>query len=185
MAHFITEWEGWAITCMAKSFVGPLVTKGFIGKDDMPDFVQDLAHEVIVQIERHDFTVNAGTLKTFSFRVMENHVFQLKRNHRSPGNRMIKDAVPLDAVTRAEDTDDIPQYAYAEAALCGEPAYAGSDIHAVREFLNTLDEESLSICRGLMEGKRVSEIAAELGLTRGCVRWRMKQIRSRMEYMGF
>ena len=189
MAHFITELEGWAITCMAKSFAGPLVAKGVIGKDDMSDFVQDLVHEVIVQIERHDFTVNVGTLKTFSFRVMENHVFQLKRKHRSPGNRMIKDAVPLDVVTRTEDTDDILQYANADltaysTAICGEPAYAGSNIHAVRELLNRLDGESLNICHGLMEGKSVLEIATELGLARGCVRWRIKQIRSRMEYMN-
>lgn len=113
MAHIITDVEAQALTRIAKSFIGPIVSQGVIQKRDMDDAVQELLQEAIRLSEEYDGGSSADFI-TFAHGVMKIQIFRVIRKLRSATTRILTDAIPIDVVCEAEDTDDVPDYRKSE-----------------------------------------------------------------------
>ena len=105
MAHIITDAEAQTLTRIAKSLIGPIVSQGVIQKRDMDDAVQELLQEAIRLSEEYDGGSSADFI-TFAHGVMKIQIFRVIRKLWSATTRILTDAIPIDALNEAEDTDE-------------------------------------------------------------------------------
>ncbi len=189
MAHIITDAEAQTLTRIAKSLIGPIVSQGLIQKRDMDDAVQELLLAAVRNADNYNDTSDAGFL-TFAHGVMQNMAFRVVRKFRSATYRMLTDAVSIDAMCEAEDTDDAPDYRKIGMSIQmpGE-ATAQEDrrqtqIHLVRSVINRLSPEMREICRLLIAGCNTSEISRRTALSRKAVRIRIPLIKEALIEAG-
>lgn len=181
MAHIITDAEAQSLVKIANSIIGPLVNQGLIKKNDMPDAVQELLAEAVRLSDNYDENSEAE-FTTYAHGVMDVQVFRVIRKLYSATNRMLTEAVSLDAILEAEDSDDAPDYnrlGITPTSLTGDEHESKRQdfLASVREVIRTLPEEQQNICRLLMDGHSVLEIARISGTTRKIVRNRIDSIK--------
>ena len=176
MAHIITDVEAQALTRIAKSFIGPIVSQGVIQKRDMDDAVQELLQEAIRLSEAHG--------------VMKIQIFRVIRKLRSATTRILTDAIPIDVVCEAEDTDDVPDYRkIGMVILMPGEATTQEDrrqhqILLVRSVMNSLSPDMRKICYLLIAGCSASEISRRTALSRKAVRIRISSIKQALIKSG-
>lgn len=189
MAHIITDAEAQTLTRIAKSLIGPIVSQGLIRRSDMDDAVQELLLAAVRNSDLYNETSSAEFL-TFAHGVMQNATFRVVRKFRSATSRILTDAISIDAVCDAEDTDDAPDYGkigmqvrMPEGVTTGEKKRQ-DQILLIREVVASLSPESQKICRLLSAECSVSEIARRTALTRKIVRLRIESIKTALLEAG-
>ena len=189
MAHIITDAEAQTLTRIAKSLIGPIVSQGVIQKRDMDDAVQELLQEAIRLSEEYDGGSSADFI-TFAHGVMKIQIFRVIRKLRSATTRILTDAIPIDALNEAEDTDEAPDYRKIgmEIQMRGEATpqenRRQSQILLVRSVINSLSSDMQEICLLLIAGCSASEISRRTALSRKAVRIRISSIRASLIESG-
>ena len=181
MAHIITDAEAQTLTRIAKSLIGPIVSQGLIQKRDMDDAVQELLLEAVRLSDQYDDSSTAEFI-TYAHGVMKIQVFRVIRKFRSATSRILTDAISIDAVCDAEDTDDAPDYSkigrlvQMQDETTSQEHRRQEQILRVRTVINCLPTDSQTICRLLIAECSVSEIARRTCLSRKAVRLRIGAI---------
>ncbi len=189
MAHIITDAEAQTLTRIAKSLIGPIVSQGVIQKRDMDDAVQELLQEAIRLSEEYDDGSSADFI-TFAHGVMKIQIFRVIRKLWSATTRILTDAIPIDVVCEAEDTDDVPDYRkIGMVILMPGEATAQEDrrqhqILLVRSVMNSLSPDMRKICYLLIAGCSASEISRRTALSRKAVRIRISSIKQALIKSG-
>lgn len=189
MAHIITDTEAQTLTRIAKSLIGPIVRQGLIQKRNMDDAVQELLLAAVRNSDNYNDTSDAEFL-TFAHGVMQNMAYRVVRKLRSATYCILADAVSIDAMSEAEDTDDAPDYRKIKIAI-PMPGEATSQedrrqdqILLIRSVINSLSPDMQTICRLLIAGCSASEITRRTALSRKAVRIRIPIIRKALIEAG-
>ena len=189
MAHIITDAEAQTLTRIAKSLIGTIVRQGGMRKRDMDDAVQELLLAAVRNSDNYNEHSNAGFL-TFAHGVMQNTAYRIIRKLRSATTRILTDAIPIDALNEAEDTDEAPDYRKIgmEIQMQGEATLQEnrrqSQILLVRSVINSLSSDMQEICLLLIAGCSASEISRRTALSRKAVRIRISSIRASLIESG-
>ena len=189
MAHITTDAEAQTLTRIAKALIGPLVSQGLIRKRDMEDAVHELVLAVIRNADNYNDSFDAEFL-TFAHGVMQYAAYRVVRKLSSVTYRILSDAVSIDALCEAEDTDDAPDYRKIGMALQtpGVPTSQEDrlkcQILLVRSVINSLSPDMRKICRLLIAGCNASEIARRTALSRKAVRIRIRRIKEALIKTG-
>jgi len=95
---------------------------------------------------------------------MNVQVFRIIRKQYSATNRILSEAISLDEILDAEDSDDAPDYnriGIMPGSLIGDEQEANRQelFACIQEVIRTLPEEQQEVCRLLMDGICISKIA--------------------------
>ena len=188
MAHIITDAEAQTLTRIAKSLIGPIVSQGLIQKRDMDDAVQELLLEAVRLSDQYDDS-SAAEFITYAHGVMKIQVLRVIRKFRSATSRILTDAISIDAVCDAEDTDDAPDYSkigmlQMQNETASQEHRRQEQILRVRSVINCLPSDSQVICRLLIADCSVAEISRRTALSRKTLRRKIEFIKSALLEAG-
>lgn len=180
--------EGATCLRLANSFVGPLAEKGVIKPSEQDDTVQELILDVIKQAEEI-YNPEIASFSTFAYFRMKNHLRQIIRDINHERN-ILRKTVSLNVISISEDDEEdemIDEVAEDGNFITPANEYALERkkmlILDVRNFIETLDLESKSICLELM-GCSQRDVCARLGISHRHLRTKMDHLKQQMISAG-
>lgn len=180
--------EGTTCLRLANSFVGPLVEKGVIKPSEQDDTVQELVLDVIKQAEEI-FNPEIASFSTFAYFRMKNHLRQIIRDINHQRN-ILRKTISLNVISISEDDEEeemVDEVAEDGKFITPANEYALERkkmlILDVRNFVETLDPESKSICLELM-GCSQRDVCARLGISHRHLRTKMDHLKQQMIAAG-
>ena len=182
----LDDYAAWLIGHKARQLVG---RAGFT-EDDLPDLEQELAFDLLRRLR--NFDPRKASRKTFTARVVEHHVATLiegqragVRDYRLRGGSL-NDVVGEDQDAQVERGELVDEETYLRST--GRPSMAldkevGLRIDLERLFAD-LPPELRQLCARLKRGQTMAEISRAIGIPRGTLYERMKELRKLAEDAG-
>ncbi len=185
----VPELDAYAVQLIRRK-ARQLVGRAGFTEDDQEDIEQDLTLDLLHRLPKFDSL--RASLHTFIARVVEHGVARLIERQEAPMRDYrrctcsLNDPIRDDRADGAERGDFISQEDYLKGI--GQPALLLADGVALKldleRLLSTLPPELRDLMSRLDNGQTIAEIARDIGLSRGTLYDRMKELRLLAEEAG-